>query len=249
MSDSLDKAIVSVVVDKALYSFDNEFDYYLPQGVKASVGQRVIVPFGKGGKKRVGLVTGFKQSADYSRLKEVYCVINDGVVLSEEMLRLMRWLKDNTFCTYFDAVKTILPGGMALNVSQRYAISDEFRKAPDSFALEPAEQAVSAMLLGCKSDRELNDMIEYGFDEQQKKLVGRLLEKSVLVSLDIIKQRVGSETEKNVRLKDSYLSGEYADKGGKPRAAQLVHQFERCVGVQRRKDCLLYTSPSPRYRG
>ena len=27
-----------------------------------------------------------------------------------------------------------------------------------------------------------------------------------------------------------------ADKGGKPRAAQLVHQFERCVGVQRRKD-------------
>ena len=58
MSDSFDinskadKAIVSVVVDKALYSFDNKFDYYLPQGVTAKVGQRVIVPFGKGGKKR-----------------------------------------------------------------------------------------------------------------------------------------------------------------------------------------------------
>ena len=220
MSGRYDKAIVSVVVDKALYSFDNEFDYYLPQGVKASIGQRVIVPFGKGGKKRVGLVTGFKQNADYGRLKDIYCVINDGVILGDEALRLMHWLKDNTFCTYFDAVKTILPGGMALNVSQRYAISDEFRKAPDSFALEPAEQAVSAMLLGCKSDRELNDMIEYGFDEQQKKLIGRLSEKSVLVSLDIIKQRVGSETEKNVRLTDSYLSGEYADKGGKPLTAK-----------------------------
>ena len=220
MSGRYDKAIVSVVVDKALYSFDNEFDYYLPQGVKASIGQRVIVPFGKGGKKRVGLVTGFKQNADYGRLKDIYCVINDGVILGDEALRLMHWLKDNTFCTYFDAVKTILPGGMALNVSQRYAISDEFRKAPDSFALEPAEQAVSAMLLGCKSDRELNDMIEYGFDEQQKKLIGRLSEKSVLVLLDIIKQRVGSETEKNVRLTDSYLSGEYADKGGKPLTAK-----------------------------
>ena len=220
MSGRYDKAIVSVVVDKALYSFDNEFDYYLPQGVKASIGQRVIVPFGKGGKKRVGLVTGFKQNADYGRLKDIYCVINDGVILGDEALRLMHWLKDNTFCTYFDAVKTILPGGMALNVSQRYAISDEFRKAPDSFALEPAEQAVSAMLLGCKSDRELNDMIEYGFGEQQKKLIGRLSEKSVLVLLDIIKQRVGSETEKNVRLTDSYLSGEYADKGGKPLTAK-----------------------------
>ena len=70
-------------------------------------------------------------------------------------------------------------------------------------------------------------MIEYGFDEQQKKLIGRLSEKSVLVSLDIIKQRVGSETEKNVRLTDSYLSGEYADKGGKPRAAQLVPQSRK----------------------
>ena len=30
MSGRYDKAIVSVVVDKALYSFDNEFDYYLP---------------------------------------------------------------------------------------------------------------------------------------------------------------------------------------------------------------------------
>ena len=87
MSDRYDKAIVSVVVDKALYSFDNEFDYYLPQGVKASVGQRVIVPFGKGGKKRVGLVTGFKQNADYGRLKDIYCVINDGVILGDEALK------------------------------------------------------------------------------------------------------------------------------------------------------------------
>ena len=52
----------------------HDFDYYLPQGVKVSVGQRVIVPFGKGGKKRVGLVTGFKQNADYGRLKDIYCV-------------------------------------------------------------------------------------------------------------------------------------------------------------------------------
>ena len=42
MSGRYDKAIVSVVVDKALYSFDNEFDYYLPQGVKASVGYRAV---------------------------------------------------------------------------------------------------------------------------------------------------------------------------------------------------------------
>ena len=32
------RTIVSVVVDKALYSFDLEFDYYLPEGTSAVVG-------------------------------------------------------------------------------------------------------------------------------------------------------------------------------------------------------------------
>lgn len=233
------RTIVSVVVDKALYSFDLEFDYYLPEGTSAVVGQRVIVPFGKGKNKRVGLITAVKQGTDYGRLKEVYCTVNDGVILSDEALCLMRWMKDNTFCTYFDAVKTILPGGMALNVSQRYTLNSDFLKNPDSFSLSPSESSVAAMLAGCKSDRELNDMIEYGFDDRQKKLVRSLLDKSVLLTLDIIKQRVGNETEKNVRLTDYYLSGEYSEKN-KPLTAKqkkVADFLEQAVSASVKEVC------------
>ena len=233
------RTIVSVVVDKALYSFDLEFDYYLPVGSTAVVGQRVIVPFGKGKNKRVGLITAVKQGTDYGRLKEVYCTVNDGVILSDEALCLMRWMKDNTFCTYFDAVKTILPGGMALNVSQRYTLNSDFLKNPDSFSLSPSESAVAAMLAGCKCDRELNDMIEYGFDDRQKKLVRTLLDKSVLLALDIIKQRVGNETEKNVRLTDYYLSGEYSE-NNKPLTAKqkkVADFLEQAVSASVKEVC------------
>lgn len=219
---NLDKTrtIISVVVDKALYSFDNAFDYIVPEGEQPVVGQRVIVPFGKGGKKRVGLITSVREEQPAQPLKEIFCLVNDGIILSDEMLMLMRWLKENTFCTYFDAVKTILPGGLALNVTEKYILNPDFMKNPDSFMLSEKEKSVAAMLAACKSPKELNDIIEYGFENVKKPTVISLAEKSVLLKSDIIKQKTGNETEKNVRLTEYYSSGEYAEKGGKPLTAK-----------------------------
>ena len=210
------RTIASVVVDKALFSFDNAFDYILPENSCAVVGQRVVVPFGKGGKKRVGLIVDIKKGIPDNRLKEVFCLVNDGIILNDEMLLLMNWLKENTFCTYFDAVKTILPGGLALNLIEKYQLNEDFLKNPDSFSLTETEKSYAAMLMACKSTKELNDIIEYGFEDGKKQYITALEVKNVLLVADVIKQRVSDETEKNVRLTDYYLSGEYAEKGGKP---------------------------------
>lgn len=209
------RTIASVVVDKALFSFDIAFDYILPENCDVVVGQRVVVPFGKGGKKRVGLIKAIRKDVPDNRLKEIFCLVNDGIILNEEMLSLVDWLKENTFCTYFDAVKTILPGGMALNVSEKYQLNEEFLKNPDNFALTETEKSYAAMLMACKSVKELNDIIEYGFEDGKKQYVARLTEKSVLLVADVIKQRIGDETEKNVRLTDYYLNGEYTENKGK----------------------------------
>ncbi len=214
------RSVAGVVVDKALYSFDAEFDYYLPQDTSARIGQRVVVPFGKGEKKRVGLITSIRQTSLKLSLKEIFRVIDDGTELNDEMLGLMRWLKSNTFCTYFEAVKTILPGGMALNLSEKYSLSDEFLSSPDSFSLSEKELNTAAMLLACKSAKELNDLIEYSLDERQKKQIAALLDKNVLVSEQIIKHRIEDETEQNASLTGYYLSGEYVEKGGKPLTAK-----------------------------
>lgn len=210
------RTIASVVVDKALFSFDIAFDYILPDNSNAVIGQRVVVPFGKGGKKKVGLIVDIKKGVPENRLKEVFCLVNDGIILNDEMLSLVKWLKENTFCTYFDAVKTILPGGLALNISEKYQLNEEFLKAPDNFSLTETEKSYAAMLMACKSVKELNDVIEYGFEDGKKQYVSRLAQKNVLLVADVIKQRVGDETEKNVRLTDYFLSGEYLENGGKP---------------------------------
>lgn len=223
MSDincSDEKTVVSVVVDKALYSFDYPFDYLLPEGSTAVKGQRVAVPFGKGEKKRIGLITDIRREAPQKRLKEVFCTIDDGIVLSDEMLGIMKWMKENTFCTYFDAVKTILPGGLALNIVEKYALNPDFSAAADSFGLTETEKSTAAMLMGCKSARELNDAIEYGFEDSKKSVITTLVQKNVLIKSDLVKQRTGNETEKNVKLTDYYIGGEYTEKGGKPLTAK-----------------------------
>ncbi len=214
------RTIASVVVDKATNSFDKEFDYLIPIDEKAVLGQRVVVPFGNGGKKRIGLITKLRAEVQTKPLKEIFSIIDDGIVLNEEMLMLLYWMKENTFCTYFDAVKTILPGGMALSISEKYRVNDEYFINPDAFSVTEEEKAVFAMLIGAKSPKELSDIIDYGLDEKQKRLVKHLIQNKLLISDDVVRQRIGSETEKNVKLTLSYLSGEYTENGGKPITAK-----------------------------
>lgn len=208
------RTIASVVVDKALYSFDTPYDYLVPSGCMPSVGQRVIVPFGKGGKKRVGLIVSLKSSDDISGLKEIFALADDDIILNDEMLGLVEWLKENTFCTYFDAVKTVLPGGMALNISEKYRLSQ--KAGTGEISLTPELLSAAKKLIACKTAKELDQVIEYGLGADGKNIVKQLCELGFLEKTDIIKQRVGDETRKNVRLTEYYLSGEYAEGDNKP---------------------------------
>ena len=115
-----DNRIVSVAIENSAMSFDKAYDYLADNTVKP--GCRVIVPFGKGNKCRQGIVMSVS-AADSSnhKLKKVSQVIDFEPILSEEMIMLVEWLKERTFCTLFDAAKTILPAGMCHKVVTTYA--------------------------------------------------------------------------------------------------------------------------------
>lgn len=58
--------IAKVAVENAAYSFDDAFDYAIPQNLQQSVvpGVRVLVPFGNGNKKRQGFVFALRAPKD-----------------------------------------------------------------------------------------------------------------------------------------------------------------------------------------
>ncbi len=84
---------------------------------------RVVVPFGRGNRKRGAIVLKTEEltSAD-SNLKSIISLSDNTPVLNSEMMELAQWLRDTTFCTYYDAVKTIIPTGMNINIKEVYSI-------------------------------------------------------------------------------------------------------------------------------
>ncbi|MBR0349799.1 MAG: primosomal protein N' [Clostridia bacterium] len=119
--------IASVAIENSTNSFDMAYDYLVNEKDSAlKPGCRVLVPFGKDNKCRQGIVMSvFHSDKSTDKLKSIMQVIDEKPILSDEMIKLIEWLKERTFCTLFDAAKTILPAGMCHRVVTTYAAAGD----------------------------------------------------------------------------------------------------------------------------
>ncbi len=100
---------VKVAVDNAAFKFDKLYSYRVPDALRewATVGARVLVPFGNGA-PRMGVVLE-EQEGDLSQLKEVIDCERAAPALSPELVSVVLMLRETSFCTYYDAVRAVLP--------------------------------------------------------------------------------------------------------------------------------------------
>ena len=117
--------VAKVAVENTVYSFDTEFSYFVPQTLASSckAGVRVLVPFGRGNRKRQGIITQLEYS-DTENLKSIVSVLDSEPVLSAEMIKTALFMKEHYFCTIYDAVKTMLPAGINYKVTTVYGAKD-----------------------------------------------------------------------------------------------------------------------------
>ena len=190
--------IACVAVENTTYSFDKIFDYAVDESLisDVAIGKRVMVPFGSGNRKRQALVTELK-NGDTSKLKSIISVLDKEPVLTEEMVKLAVFMKDRYFCTYYDAVKTMLPAGINYNISTMYtAVKD---KDTEGLGIDeqqiynylltqkkPVKSDTLSQTLGIKAD-VFDELVKKGFlrksDEAFRK-VGDAVLKMVAVNDD-----------------------------------------------------------------
>ncbi|MBQ4533790.1 MAG: primosomal protein N', partial [Ruminococcus sp.] len=115
--------IAETAVSGTAYSFDMLFSYGVPHFLEKDIscGCRVLVPFGKGNKRRIGIVMRISEG-DTSGLKSVISLADNEPVISGELLQLAFYLRDHTFCTYFDAVRVMLPPAMSISVREKFSL-------------------------------------------------------------------------------------------------------------------------------
>ena len=104
---------VGVAVSNATFHFDKMYTYaVLPeQEDKVRLGSMVLVPFGRGSRARMGVVLVCDAEPPHSKLKYLFDVAPASACLTPELLRLVHFLKERTFCTYYEAVKAVIPYG------------------------------------------------------------------------------------------------------------------------------------------
>ena len=113
--------IASVAIEKTNFSYDKAYDYLVDGSALVTAGCRVLVPFGRSNQYRQGFVTDVRMVEEKPKgLKKISKVLDSEPVLSEEMLKLMHWMKEQTFCTMFEAARSMLPAGMCHRVVTTY---------------------------------------------------------------------------------------------------------------------------------
>ena len=159
-------------------------------------------------------------------LKPVAALLDAEPVLTDELLMLVRWLHENTFCTWYDAVRAVLPGGMQLRLEERYVPLDP----PAGVSLTQKEQNLLNMLKMAHSVQERDTLLQNEGDAEKQKMLESLVKKGCLLAVSEGRQRMGDSTQKMVRLSAAFLSDETAFR---PTPKQML-----AVGVLREHETL-----------
>lgn len=148
--------IARIYVDKTTFYVDEAFSYLIPSAFEDKVfrGIRVLVPFGKANKKVQGIVYEVcDMPPDCGQLKPVFAVLDDEPMLDEEMLSIADYLVKNTFCTYYDAVKTMLPLGVNVEIVKHYCLKRVLDEE-ELLSLPEKERRLCEFLKKAKTEKE-----------------------------------------------------------------------------------------------
>lgn len=187
--------VAAVAVENSAFSFDKPFSYLLGDE-ECSPGCRVLVPFGRGNKCRQGIVLSVTDYDGKEKLKRISQVIDKTPVLNDEMLRLVKWLKERTFCTYFEAAKAVLPSGMCHRTVTTYTAVPK----ADLTGFSADEKQIYNFLLTQKGYVEGEKLLKkLGFTPEIT-VLEKMVKKGLLIRNFDSVRKTGDLTVKTVRL-------------------------------------------------
>lgn len=192
-----------VAVENVNCTFDKAYDYSIPQQLegKALVGCRVAVPFGKGSKMRVGIITRLTDSTDSKRIKSISAVLDEAPLLSSEMLSLAGWMSEQTFCTYYEAVKAMLPVGINHRIIRSFCAVPGIDAVRLSELSSDERQVYDYLLSRSGYVKPENFLKTLGFDVSSD-IPERLMHLGFLAANDDAVRNIGDNNIKMVRLSE-----------------------------------------------
>jgi len=102
-----------IIVDISHENLDRTFQYKIPEEFKdgIAVGDRVLIPFGRGNRQIPGFVLEISDRAKYDpdKTKSIISVISDDALVEQKLIMLAYWMKARYGSTMNRALSTVLP--------------------------------------------------------------------------------------------------------------------------------------------
>ena len=237
--------IAKIAVSAATFAIDKPYSYHVPEDLALQPGMRVTVPFGRGNRRSEGVVLTIEDGEDRN-LKAVERSLDEEPVLTPYGLRLAAFLRERYFCTFYDAIRAMLPGGLWFKEQASVALTED-----DSWkdAVIKKEGAIEILThleeLGGRADEQaLVSVIED--EEVRQAALQYLLRKKWVRSDADFSRRTNDKTEKIATLASSAEEAmEFASR--RPKSANLqraVLELLCSVGSAAVKEICYFTGAS-----
>lgn len=237
--------IAKIAVSAAAFAIDKPYSYYIPDGMVLQPGIRVTVPFGRGNRRCEGVVLSVEEGGA-DKLKAVEERLDEQPLISPYMLRMAAFVRDRYFCTFFDAVRAMLPAGLWFQGSTSICLTED--RNWEEKQLNNSDAAAILTLLkdlgGCSDEKMLRSAVA---DEDAFQAALQYLSRKKWIKTDTdYSKRLSDKTEKIATLAASPEEAlEFASHRPKSAAMQkAVLELLCSVGSASVKELCYYTGAS-----
>ena len=237
--------IAKIAVSAANFAIDKPYSYRVPENMDLRPGQRVQLPFGRSNRRTEGVVLGV-ESGDEEKLKAVEACLDDGPILSLNQLKLAAFLRDRYFCTFYDAIRAMLPAGLWFQTKASYRLTEDRSWKEKAIRKEHALELLECIenLGGQAEEPALREFLPD--EEALADVLGYLTRKKWLLAQTEFRRKTGDKTEKIATLAASPEEAlEYASHRPKSAAMQkAVLELMCSIGSVAVKELCYFTGAS-----
>ena len=237
--------IAKIAVSAANFAIDKPYSYRIPEGMTVFPGQRVQLPFGRANKRTEGVVLAV-ESGDETKLKPIERCLDEERILTDKQLRLAAFLRERYFCTFYDAIRAMLPAGLWFQAKETFSLTEDRSWKEKTVRRENALAVLQLMedLGGQAEEKTLRELVPG--EEAFSDVISFLARKKWITAHTDFLRRTNDRTEKIATLASSPEEAmEFASHRPKSAAMQKQVLELRCsVGSVAVKELCYFTGAS-----
>ena len=237
--------IAKIAVSAANFAIDKPYSYRIPENMEVFPGQRVQLPFGRANKRTEGIVLTVEEGSG-ENLKCIERCLDEKPLLTEKQLRLAAFLRERYFCTFYDAIRAMLPAGIWFQAKQTLSLTQDRSWKEASIRKEGAREILRLLeeLGGQAEEGVLRSVVSD--EEKLADILSYLTRKKWITSQTDYLRRLTDKTEKIASLVSSAEEAmEFAARRPKSAAMQKsVLELMCAVGSVSVKELCYFTGAS-----